>query len=84
MQIDYMKLSSPPNTRKCLNEDDWGDEATIGLHVKTKDPTSKAFKSQFGIYLGDGEIGLIDLKNKFVGKIKYLNLKVMKETWVLD
>jgi hypothetical protein len=82
--MTHIKLARFEGTRRPMNEDDWGDSATIGLHLKTRDPKSEAFAYQFAIYLGGNKIGIIDWSSHIVNSIQYITSEEMHEKWILD
>jgi hypothetical protein len=83
MNIKEIKLPLPPGCRRPSHMDDFGDEKTVGLYLKSRDPSVK-FEFQFGIFMGENKVGLINLAGNVNQIIEYVSSKEMHDYWILD
>jgi len=78
----HINIPNPPDTRIPINQDDWGDILTIGLHLKSRDSKSK---NQWGVYMGLNKVGIkTSMGFNIVDTIEYNTSKKMHEEWILD
>lgn len=72
-----------------VSEMDFGDEATIGLQVKTRKPPKDLSDHDFGFYLGycDGQwhVGTHEIGTFRPTKLESFDtLEELKQKWILD
>jgi len=71
--------------RDCKDEDDWGDDATIGACVKRRDKSFKDLKQDdFGWYLGGNKIAIKSFTFQVTSICVYEDQEEMKLDWILD
>lgn len=78
-----------PGQRVPETQDDWGDEATIGVHLKTQDRYATLYGSGFARFIGKfGISGLIigikDIPGNIIAEVFYPNETQAKADWQLD
>lgn len=75
-------------TRVATSSDDFGDEATVGLHLKRRRKIDRDANGDFGIFAGEVDgTWLVAIKNavwRIEGAEAYSSLKELKEAWELD
>lgn len=88
MNIIDIHLPDPPNTRKCMNEDDWGDKETIGKHLKRRKGFSDLKENDFGVFLGEKEgkiiVGIKNWDGGIVTIEEFDSIDEAKKEWILD
>jgi hypothetical protein len=74
-------------TRVATSSDDFGDEATVGLHLMRR-KKNRDVNSDYGIFAGEVDgTWLVAIKNavwRIEGAEAYSSLKELKEAWELD
>ena len=76
--------------RKAKNETDFGDQETVGLHVKAINKSFDEFKDyDFGIYLGNCKgqyhVGTCKISELTPSKlVSYDTLEALHKYWILD
>ena len=78
-----------PGQRVPESQDDWGDDATIGVHLKTQDRYALRYGSGFARFIGKfGISGLIigikDIPGNIIAEVFYPNESQAKADWQLD
>jgi hypothetical protein len=78
-----------PGHRVPETQDDWGDDATIGVHLKTQDRHALRYGSEFARFIGKfGVSGLIigikDIPGNIIAEVFYPNEAQAKADWQLD
>lgn len=84
-------LPLPGNCRAPENAEDFGDDATVGLHVQrrvlARDLEYRAFHD-FGLFLGwrweSFVVGILDPNYRIAGVERFATLDQLKSVWILD
>lgn len=72
--------------RKSNGSDDWGDPETATASLKRKGKTFEDLdlEKDFGIYLGNNTVGIIDIERRVIRGERFDSLEEMKAQWELD
>lgn len=71
--------------RELKTPDDWGDDATIGVHLKRKNTNIiSAKESDFGRFLGGTLVGIKNWEGRIISGELFDSLDELKSIWVID